>query len=242
MPERTVTGITQGTLKFAAGNDVTREQVSSTWYVRITRGMEIYILNFEAGGNRAHISFHKDGRCHYKVDDPAAKGGKRKVTEWELPEPMEPTGALRLATVVIPNLGLVLPDNFAGVDPETALIPPPAPGQQLDVDIILEPGPVPKGAWPGQTSELQTMYVGRFSLYENDPVENPEDEGFLHCTVVATFRDEGEEPRRLASTTVNVVDGATPPGDLRVVLFETVEVDGQQLPVLTEMPVGHRVD
>lgn len=241
MPERTAFGVTQGTIKFAAGNDVTREQLSSTWYVRITRGMEIYVLNREAGGNRAHISFHKDGRCHFKVEDPTAKGGDRKVTQWELPDPMEPTGALRLATVVIPNLGLVLPRNFDGTDPETALIPPPEVGKQLEVDIFVEPGAAPKGGWPGQTSELASMYVGRFSLFESDPEANPEDAGLLHCTVVATVRDEGEMPKKLATASVQPTEGSDPPGDLRVVLFETAHVDGQHLPVLTEMPIGHRL-
>lgn len=125
MPERLVTGLTQGVIKFGAGDDQRREQVSSTWYVRVTRGMEIYVLNREAGGNRAHISFHKDGCCHYKVEDPTAKFGDRKVAEWELPPPIEETGMLRLATVVIPHRGLVVPENFEGVDPETVLIPQP---------------------------------------------------------------------------------------------------------------------
>jgi hypothetical protein len=143
VPERTVTGLTQATLKFAAGDDQARVQVSSTWYVRFTRGAEFYVFNREAGGNRAHISFHKDGRCHYKVDDPSGRG--RVVADWELPGQIEETGMLRLATVVIPNLGLVLPANFQGVQDDTVLIPPPGVDECLEVDILLEPGPVPKG-------------------------------------------------------------------------------------------------
>ena len=75
--------------------------MSSTCCARFTRGAELYLFNREAGGNRAHISFHKDGRCHYKVDEP----GGRKIAEWELPEPLEETGMRRLATVQIPHRG-----------------------------------------------------------------------------------------------------------------------------------------
>ena len=111
------------------------------WYVRFTRGTELYVLNREAGGNRAHISFHKDGRCHYKVEDPAGLG--RVIAQWELPEPMEATGMRRLATVVIPHRGLVVPDRFRGPEDDTVLIPPPAETQNLEVDILVEPGQVP---------------------------------------------------------------------------------------------------
>jgi len=238
-PERLVTGLTQGVLKFAAGDDKRREQVSSTWYVRLTRGMEIYVLNREAGGNRAHISFHKDGRCHYKVEDPRAKPGGRKIAEWELPAPIEETGMLRLATVVIPHRGLVVPENFAGVDPETVLIPPPSPDQQLEVDILLEPGAAPRGAWPGQTAGQGTLYVGRFSLHKTDPVDHPDDHGLLHCTVVSTPRPEGQSVKALSTARIEVADGSTRPVDPRTVLFEMVEFEGQKLPVLTEMPLGH---
>ena len=179
MPERTITGLTQGILKFAAGDDAARRQVSSTWYIRFTRGTELYVLNREAGGNRAHISFHKDGRCHYKVEDPAGRG--RVIAEWELPAPIEASGMRRLATVVIPHRGLVVPSGFTGPECDTVLIPPPAVDQCLEVDVLLEPGPVPKDAWPGQTSEQRTALVGRFSLYHESP-----DDGFLHFTVVSS--------------------------------------------------------
>lgn len=73
MPERTESGLTQAMVKFAAGNDATREQMSSTWRVRVTRGGEVYVFNWEAGGQLSHISVHKDGRCHYKVADGPVK-------------------------------------------------------------------------------------------------------------------------------------------------------------------------
>ena len=231
MPERTVTDLTQAMLKFAAGNDTTREQVSSTWCARFTRGAELYLFNRELGGNRAHISFHKDGRCHYKVDEPGAGG--RKIAEWELPEPMEATGMRRLATVQIPHRALVVPDGFSVPDDETVLIPPPPESHQLDVDILFEPGEVPKYAWPGQTGQ-GSLLVGRFSLYHDSS-----DAGFMHFTVVSTLRPEAESVRALSQASVTVAEGMTPLVSPRVVLFEEAVVDGQHLPVLTEMPVGH---
>ena len=231
MPERTVTGLGQGMLKFAAGDDATRERVSSTWCARFTRGAELYLFNKELGGNRAHISFHKDGRCHYKVDDPS-RGG-RKVAEWELPEPMKETGMRRLATVQIPHRGLVVPDGFSGPNDETVLIPPPSEGRQLDVDFLFEPGEVPKDAWPGQTGQ-GSLLVGRFSLYADSP-----DEGYAHITVVSTLRPEADSARLLSEASITVGDGMARPESLHAVLFEEVVVDGQHLPVLTEMPVGH---
>ncbi len=235
MPERTVTGLTRATLKFAAGDDVARQQVSSTWYVRFTRGPELYVLNREAGGNRAHISFHKDGRCHYKIDDPDGRG--RVIAEWELPEPMEEGGMRRLATVVIPHRGLVVPEGFSGPEDGTVLIPPPAPDHCLEVDILLEPGSVPKTAWPGQTAEQRTALVGRFSLYNESP-----DEGLLNFTVVSSVRPEGATARMLSTMSISVAEGIAAPTAPRAVMFEQVEVDGQRLPVLTEMPVGHMTE
>lgn len=233
MPERTVVGVTQATLKFAAGDDRARRLMSSTWYVRATRGGELFLLNREAGGNRAHISFHKDGRCHYKVEDTGGPG--RVLAEWELPEPLEPTGMRRLATVVIPHRGLVVPQGFTGPEADTVLIPPPGEGQCLEVDVLLEPGPAPKRAWPGQTANPPTALVGRFSLYQG---ASPE-EGLLHFTLVSTVRPEGDAARALSTASITVPEGVEPPIDPRVVLFEDVTVDGQRLPVLTEMPVGH---
>lgn len=231
MPERTVTGLTQGMLKFAAGNDATREQVSSTWCARFTRGAELYLFSRELGGNRAHISFHKDGRCHYKVEDPDAGG--RKIAEWELPEPMEETGMRRLATIRIPHRGLVVPDGFSGPDDETVLIPPPPESHQLDVDILFEPGEVTQDVWPGQTGR-GSLLVGRFSLYTDSS-----DIGFMHFTFVSTLRPEAKSVRLVSEASIAVAEGIDPPVRPRVVLFEGVTVDGQHLPVLTEMPVGH---
>ena len=233
MPERLVTGLTQGTLKFAAGNDHTREQVSSTWYVRYTRGAELYVFNREAGGNRAHVSFHKDGRCHYKVEDSSATGAGRVIAQWEIPDPIEETGMLRLATVVIPYRGLSLPDGFSGPEIDTVLIPPPVEGQQLEIDILVEPGQVPQNEWPGQTSEQRTALVGRATLYRE-----PEEE-LMHFTAVSTVRPEGATAIALSTLSITFPDGVTPPTSPRVVLFEEAIVDGQHLPVLTEMPVGH---
>jgi hypothetical protein len=231
VPERTVIDLNQAVLKFAAGDDQTREQMSSTWFVRVTRGIELFVLNREAGGNRAHISVHQDGRCHYKIGGPSGRG--QKHTEWDLQEPMDATGVRRLATVAIPHRGLHLPDNFAGTDPETVLIPPPPEGCQLEVDILVEPGNAPDDQWPGQTA-LNAALVGRFTLYTGSP-----DEGLLHFTVVSTVRPESAAARLMSEATITVVDGAEPPVSPRSVIFELVEVDNQKLPVLTEMPVGH---
>ena len=234
MPERWRRDLTQATLKFAAGDDHARSQVSSTWSVRFTRGTEIYVFNLEAGGQRAHISFHKDGRCHYKVEDPSAKRRSRKVSEWEMPAPIEETGILRLATVIIPHRGLVVPSGFTGPDAETVLIQPPPEYRQLEVDLLLEPGAVPSNAWPGQTSAQRTALVGRFSLYTES-----DQNGFLHATVVSTVRSEGPASRLLSTTSIHVPKGSAAPVNPRTVLFQMAEVDSQQLPVLTEMPVGH---
>ncbi len=230
MPERTVTDLTQATLKFAAGDDQRREQVSSTWYVRLTRGGELYVLNRDAGGNRAHISFHKDGRCHFKVEDPGGDG--RKHAEWDLPQPMDDDGLLRLATVVIPHRGLVPPVGLVEPEPDTVLIPPPPFDHQIEVDILFEPGSVPDNEWPAQTS-LGAKLVGRFTIYA-ETVSN----GLANFTAVSTIRPEGQPARALAEATINLPDNVAI-GQLRTVLFEQVQVDGQQLPVRTEMPLGH---
>ena len=97
-----------------------------------------------------------------------------------------------------------------------------------------DPGQVPKDAWPGQTSDQRTLLVGRFSLYNDSP-----DQASLHFTVVSTVRPESEAVRTLSMMSIQAPEGSNPPAPPRVVMFEQVEVDGQQLPVLTEMPVGH---
>jgi hypothetical protein len=226
-----VTRVTQAVLKFAAGDDAARIQLSSTWYMRATRRPELFLLNREAGGERAHISFHRDGRCHYKVLDPATGRGN-PIAQWELPTPLEPTGMRRLATVRIPHRGLVLPDGFADPEPDTVLIPPPCEGEAIEVDILLEPGEVPQRAWPGQGADPPTTLVGRFSLYGE--AQTPQ-EGLLHFTAVYTVRPEGEVPVHLSTLPVDRLAG----GQVRAVHFDDVTVDGQRLPVLTEMPVGH---
>jgi hypothetical protein len=213
----------------------TRDQVSSTWCLRATRVAELYLFNKEAGGNRAHISFHKDGRCHFKVEDPLGRG--HVIAEWELPEPLEPTGMLRLASVLIPHRGLVVPEGFEAAEPDTVLIPPPVQGRCIQVDVLVEPGPVPKDAWPGQTSELRTKLVGRFSLYSESP-----DEGLLHFTLVSSYQPEGDAPRALSRARVEIEGVRIVPTNLRTVLFDRLEVDGHHLPVLTEMPIGHMPD
>jgi len=231
MPERTITDLTQAALKFAAGDDRTREQLSSTWYVRMTRGAEIYVFNKHAGGNRAHISFHKDGRCHLRIED----SGGVKVTHvvWELPEPIDDEGLLRLATVVIPHRGLVLPVGFVSPEDDAVLIPPPPKDHQLEIDILCEPGSVPFDAWPAPTG-LDAKLVGRFTLHSES-----RDKGLLNFTLVSTVRPEGQTARALSEASVALPDGAGASGTLGAVFFELVEVDDRQLPVLTEMPVGH---
>lgn len=234
MPERNLSGQTQVTLKFAAGDDKSRVQLSSTWYVRMTRGLEVYILNRDAGGERAHVSLHQDGRVHYKVADPTAKGGEKKLAVWDLPELEDRQKFFRLATVVIPHRGLVLPPSFSGTDPETVLIDPPAVDEQLEVDILIELGPVPKDAWPGKTAGQGTSYVGRISIYDEADEGNP----FVHCTVVTTLCEEAAFVKGMSRSRVQDQDGNLLTG-FRGVHFTMGEVDGRKLPILTEMPVGH---
>jgi hypothetical protein len=195
----------------------------------------MYVLNKEAGGNFAHISFHKDGTFHYKVADPAGGRGGKVIAKWEMPKPMDDSGLIRLACIVIPHRALVLPGNFNGTEDDTVLLPPPAEGQAVEVDIFAEPGPVTKHQWPGQTGEQAARLVGRFSMYTD---ENP-DEGFLHFTAVWTVRPEGTVPQHFAEASLTVPEGTDPPESPRVVIFQEVQVDGQHLPVLTEMPIGH---
>lgn len=233
MPELNITGVGQVALRFAAGDDVNRIQQSSAWAARINRSAELYVFNYDSGGELAHISFHKDGRCHYKTR--GSDGRLFKFAEWELPEPLEESGMLRLATVVIPHRGLVPTEGKESPHPETVLIPPPEAGQQLEIDILWEPGIVPTNAYPMQTAGLGTMFVGRFSPYEDVP-----DSGLAHFTLIATPRPEGVVAQQLSMAQVRVTDPSieVPPVP-RAVHFEIVEVDGQQLPVLTEMPIGH---
>jgi hypothetical protein len=62
----------------------------------------------------------------------------------------------------------------------------------------------------------------------------------LHFTVVSTIRPEGNTARMVAAASVTVPEGMPAAVAPRVVVFEQVEVDGQHLPVLTEMPVGQK--
>jgi hypothetical protein len=233
MPELVITDVTQAALKFAAGDDRNRLQESSTWYARFTRGHELFVFNRDSGGNLAHISFHQDGKCHYKTV--GSDGRRFKFAEWELPEPLEETGMRRLATVVIPHRGLVPPPGLVHPQPDTVLIPPPLTDQQLEIDILWEPGRVPAGAFPMQTAGLGTMFVGRFTLYDRTP-----EEGLAHFTLVATPRPEGSVARQLSTAEVRTTGSSLEMPEVpRAVHFEIVEVDGQKLPVLTEMPIGH---
>jgi hypothetical protein len=77
MPELEIIDASQVGLRFAAGDDLRRVQQSSTWCARVTRGIELFLFNYDSGGELAHISFHKDGRCHYKAR--GAGGRLRKV-------------------------------------------------------------------------------------------------------------------------------------------------------------------
>lgn len=159
-----------------------------------------------------------------------------KQREWDVQQPLTGTDVRRLLTVTIPHRSLGLPPNFAGTDPETVLIPPPVEGQQLEVDVLVEPGPVPNSQWPGLQS-LGTRLVGRVTLYRESP-----DDGLLNFTLVWTVREEDEATRPIAEAEFRLPDGSPAPDTLRAVVFGTVEVDGQFLPVLTEMPVGHLRD
>ena len=101
------------------------------------------------------------------------------------------------------------------------------------MDILFEPGEVPTYAWPGQTGQ-GSLLVGRFSLYPDSS-----DNGFMHLTFVSTLRPQAESVRVLSEASITVLEGMMPPVSPRVVLFEEALVDGQHVPVLTEMPVGH---
>jgi hypothetical protein len=140
----------------------------------------------------------------------------------------------RLATIVIPHRGLVPTPGFDEPHPHTVLIPPPRPDEQIEIDVLWEPGQVAKGEYPMQAAGLGTMFVGRFSLYNDKP-----DHGLAHFTLVATPRPEGVVAKQLSTAVVRVTDPAAEMPEIpRAVHFEIVEVDGQQLPVLTEIPVA----
>jgi hypothetical protein len=50
---------------------------------------------------------------------------------------------------------------------------------------------------------------------------------------------EADSVRVLSKALITAAEGPTPPASLRGVHSEEVTVDGQHLPVLTEMPMGH---
>ena len=159
--------------------------------------------------------------------------GKRTVTDWELPPPVDEDRLLRIATVAIPHRGLVPPVGLSRTRSGDVLIPPPPAGHQIEADIFAEPGAVPIDAWPGQTT-LDPRLVGRFTLYNATP-----EQGLLNFALVATMRPESSTSHVMAEVSIVVVDGEPVPDNLRTVVFELHEVDGQQLPLLFEMPVGH---
>jgi hypothetical protein len=231
VPDIRLVDQTQVALKFAAGDDFTREQVSSTWIVRANRVGELFVVNQDLGGELAHISIHQDGRCHYKV---AASAGRPaiKQQEWELPEPID-GDLVRLLTVVIPHRGLKRSPRFKDVARDTVLIPPPPPMRAIEVDVLAEGGPVLEHDWPGSRA-MGSKLVGRISFYTESPAE-----AFWHYTVVATDREEPAAARAWSEAEVTVPAGVAAPAHLRTLLFGIDEVDGRRLPTLMEMPVGH---
>jgi len=90
-------------LSFAAANE-TAMPVSSTWTVRGTPRPEFFVMNRDAGGETAHASFHKDGRCHIKLK--RGPGRPEKVKDWRLPRPLDGSRLRRMTDIVIPHSGL----------------------------------------------------------------------------------------------------------------------------------------
>jgi hypothetical protein len=223
-----IPGRSQGSLNFAAGSPGSRDQLSSTWIVRITRGPEVYVLNRDAGGELGHIWLHKDGPCHAKFK--TGPSAKTAIYEWTLPEPLPGSDVRRLADVVIPHRGLA-PISQVPPDPDTVLIPPPEEGQQLHVSLFLEPGPVDQASWPGQTA-MSTGYVGRATLYAHD-------RAVMNFTAVTSYWPESDLVVCTSMAHHSAVPTVERPEALRVVVFQYGEDKGLGVPSLIEMPVGH---
>jgi hypothetical protein len=193
----------------------------------------VYILNRDAGGQLGHISLHKDGRCHAKF----ATGPKavEKVHDWTLPDPLPGTNIRRLADVVIPHLGLVLPVAHVAADPDTVLISPPEAGQQLRVILFLEPGPVDYTAWPGKAA-MGSGYVGRAVIYSDELGD------LLNFTAVTTYEPESEFAEQISKARLSAPPGVALPEAPRVVVLLRIDADGAEVPGLMEMPLGHLAD
>jgi hypothetical protein len=234
-----VTGLTSATFKFAAGRpEPERQQQSSTWLIRLTRGGEIYVTNRDAGGqlDLGHISFHADGRCHAKlrtVVGSTSKRGLTAVATWDYPPPDEGTGFRRLLEIHISSRDLIPPEKLVRPDDDTILLPPPPPGWTMVVVLIAEPGTDDDESWPGR-HDIGTDFVARSTLYSET------DGPVASATAVWHGREvEDEFSVRMSEARVEQPEGSDL--SLRTISFRlyTRDDNGAQYAVMSEGPIGH---
>jgi hypothetical protein len=98
--------------------------------------------------------------------------------------------------------------------------------------LLLEPGRHEPNTWPGKNS-MGTSFVARAVLYtdEHGPL--------MSFTAVATYSPESDTARHWSQASIKTHDGQEVTGAIRGVFLGMENIDGAQVPVLTEMPIGH---
>lgn len=186
-----------------------------------------------------HVSFHQDGTCHVKLRTLPGSTSRRGLTvveRWQLPAPLPGTRTIRLLDIHIPHRGLVVPEYVAPSETETILIPPPPAGHDLAVTLLLEPGTADQSSWPGKRS-MGTSLVARAAIATLDDVP------VFFVTAVALHQTpESAWAVRAAGARVEEHGVLNTSGNVRALVFAMDELDGAQVPVLTEMPIGHEYD
>jgi hypothetical protein len=101
--------------------------------LKITQDADIYMLVFERGHRRMHISYHQDGRYHYKADTPNAES---VIIKSDFPTgKMEPVGGRRPRPVDVVDREKVGLTGWGIADVESANLNQFTPGTK---DILID--------------------------------------------------------------------------------------------------------
>ncbi len=237
----------QDQFTFAVGAD--GSQLSSTWIVRCNlkdlgthSEPELFIFNLDAGFESLKLSFH----CSTRGGQPprafaryGGRGGRTEtIQEWDWPDTIAGSALCRLACIAIPHSSLSPPQLRSTKLVPTYLVPP-GPGREIQIDIFVEPEPFDTHTWPGR-QHMGTTCLGQFVYYDENTHEPR-----LRFILVSHLSEENIQLNALAAHGFDLApddeEGLTRIQEMqqpRAVAFKLVDIDGQQLPMLAETPVG----
>ena len=214
-------------LSFAAA-DKSAIPISSTWTVRGTPRPEFFVMNRDVGGETAHASFHKDGRCHIKLKRGA--GSAEKVKDWRLPRPMDGSVLRRMTDIVIPHSGLGPHPRTVATLPGLHLVDAPGHGQELVVTLFIEP-PGALDNWPGKRA-MNSRLVGRFGWHLHDTLT-----GFL-TAVACYFPERPSIPDMLREAQDSLPQRAMAFRHRRLLHVEFSQEEDGTFPIFYELQLG----